>query len=97
MTVLEKLWHPEARHTEPELDQRWRLMRLRKVASGPPAEGVAGADLLQSALSETARRQYRDCSDIRRLSVIGRRLDWCLKEIEKRSAGISDLPSRIVP
>jgi hypothetical protein len=26
---------------------------LRKVASGPPAEGVAGADLLQPALSET--------------------------------------------
>jgi hypothetical protein len=26
---------------------------LRKVASGPPAEGLAGADLLQPALSET--------------------------------------------
>ena len=40
---------PEARHPQPLLDQRWRLMRPRKVASGPPAEGVAGADLLQPA------------------------------------------------
>ena len=42
-------------------------------------------------------RQYRDHSDIGRLSVIGRWLDWFLKELEKCSAGISDLPSRIVP
>jgi hypothetical protein len=42
-------------------------------------------------------RQYRDDSDIGRLSVIGRWLDWFLKELEKCSAGISDLPSRIVP
>ena len=43
------------------------------------------------------RRQYRNCSDVRRLSFIGLRLDWCFKEIEKHPAGISDLPSRIVP
>ena len=76
----------------------WRLMRLlRKVAFGPPAERVVGADLLQSALSETPPAAAPGLQRHRRLSVIGRRLDWCLKEIEKRPAGIGDLPSRIVP
>ena len=72
-------------------------MRL-KAASGPPAEGEWPAPIYSNQrYRRRRRRQYRDCSDIRRPSVIGRRLDWCLKEIEKRPAGISDLPSRIVP
>jgi hypothetical protein len=72
-------------------------MRL-KAASGPPAEGEWPAPIYSNQrYRRRRRRQYRDCSDIRRPSVIGRRLDWCLKEIEKRPADISDLPTRIVP
>jgi hypothetical protein len=70
---------------------------LRKVAFGPRPREWSAPIYSNQRYQRRRRRQRRDCSDIRHLSVIGRRLDWCLKEIEKRPAGISDLPSRIVP
>ena len=97
LTVLEKLWHlGHATRSPCSINDGASCGCGRSPPARQPREWPAPIYSNQR-YRRRRRRQYRDCSDIWCLSVIGRRLDWCLKEIEKRSAGIGDLPSRIVP
>ena len=96
MTVLEKLWHLRHATRSPySINDGASCGRGRSPPARQPREWPA--PIYSNQRYRRRRRQYRDHSDIGRLSVIGRWLDWFLKDLEKCSAGISDLPSRIVP